>query len=157
MAQRVDERTPTALNLDAYNKALKLSEFTFSVCKPKDKNVNNKHIPKRHMTIGNELKELAVEIGADILEANEIYVGSNISEEDRKINYKRRIELEEHARSCTYRMEHIMRILHFEHPFADSTITFWISLLCETRHLLTKWKDKEKATYKSLSEGTGCN
>ena len=150
MSQRVDERNPTAINLDVFNKALKLSAFTFSVCKPKDKNVNNKHIPKRHIAVANELKNLVISIGADILEANEIYVGDNISKEERAENYKRRIELEEHAKSCTYRMEHIIRVLNEDFTFADSTLTYWTALLCETRALLIKWKDKERAIYRSL-------
>lgn len=153
MSQRVDERNPTAINLEVYTKALKLSEFTFSVCKPKDKNVNNKHLPKRHMTIANTLKDLVIRIGADILEANEIYVGANVGSDDRANNYKRRIALEEDAKSCTYRMEHIIRILHNEHPFANNTLTYWASLLCETRALLIKWKDSESAMLRSLSKG----
>lgn len=36
MAQRVDERTPTRTELEAYNKCLKLNAHVLSVCKPKD-------------------------------------------------------------------------------------------------------------------------
>ena len=35
MAQRVDQRDPTRVDLDCYNKALKLSDHVMSVCKPK--------------------------------------------------------------------------------------------------------------------------
>lgn len=33
MAQRVDERTPTRTELEAYNKCLKLNDHVLSVCK----------------------------------------------------------------------------------------------------------------------------
>ena len=42
MSMRVDERTPTLVELEVYNKCLKLSDHTFGVCKVKEKNANNK-------------------------------------------------------------------------------------------------------------------
>ena len=126
MSQRTDEREKTEVSLDCYNKFLKLSEHTLSVCKPKDKNVNTKHIAKRQVTLGHKLEDLVVDIGADILEANEIYVNANLNAEQRKKNYADRIVLQEHAKRLTYRMENIIRILHFDRPFADSTISYAI-------------------------------
>ena len=143
MAQRLDEREPTLTDLDVYNKLLKLSDHTISVCKPKDKNVNNKHIPKRFTNIGNMLIEYVVTIGADIIEANELFVGENLNREARIANYRRRVWLQEDAKSLTFRMEHLIRTLHTHSPFADSTITYWMALLTETRSLLTKWRDRD--------------
>ena len=153
MAQRVDERDPTRVELDAYNKVLKLNDFILSVCKPKDKNVNNHHIPKRNVGLGRQLMDAVVECGADILEANEIYVGKNLSPEQRLKNYEDRIELEEHARRLTYRMEHILRVLHFDKPFAESTIKMSMDLLCETRAIIIKWKESDVKMSNQLRKG----
>ena len=152
MSQRVDERKPTKLNLDAYNKFLKLSDHVLSVCKPKDKNVNDKHIPKRNASIGKMMMDAVVEIGCDILEANEIYVGGNLDIESRIENYKERIKLQEHAKRMTYRVENIFRILHFDKPFAESTSKYMMDLICETRQLLTNWRESEIKDSKSLQK-----
>lgn len=144
MAQRTDQRDPTRIELDVYNKCLKLSDHVMSVCKPKDKNVNNKHIPKRNAGLGRQLMDCVVEMGADILEANLIYVGNNLPAERRLEHYKERIKLQEHARRLTYRMEHIFRVLHFDRPFAESTNKYMMDLLTETRDLLTKWYDSDQ-------------
>ena len=143
MSQRTDEREPTRVELDCYNKLLKLSDHTLSVCKPKDRNVNNKHIAKRHANLGHKLEDLVIEIGADILEANEIYVNSNLNVETRKKNFRDRIKLQNHALRQTYRMEHIIRTLHYNRPFADSTITYWMDLLVETRRMIKAWRDSD--------------
>lgn len=151
MAQRVDQRDPTRTELEAYNKALKLSDHVMSVCKPKDKNPNACHIPKRNVGIGRILMEAAVELGADILEANELYVGANIGIEQRKKNYADRIALQEHAKRLTFRMEHIFRILYFDKPFAESTTKYMMDLICETRALLTAWKESDSKALKSIT------
>ena len=150
MAKRVDEREPTQTSLEVYDNCLKLSDHILSVCKPKEKNINNKHIPKRNLGLGRMLTELVVDLGADIIEANTTYVGVNLNVEDRKKNYRKRIGLQEHAKSTTYRMEHIIRVLHFNAPFADSTITYMMQLLVETRQLLIGWKEKDMREAKSL-------
>lgn len=140
MSQRVDQRAETKIELLCYDKALKLSDFTLSVCKPKDKNVNTKHIAKRQRPIGDLLIEAVVELGADILDANQIYVGDNLPAEDVLRHLTQRIALQEHARRMTFRMEHMMRVLHFDRPFADSTITYWTQLLVETRDSVCRWR-----------------
>lgn len=152
MAQRVDERTPTRTELEAYNKALKLNDHVLSVCKPKEKNVNNHHIPKRNLGIARQLMESCVELGADILEANEIYVGPNLNTEQRLENYAERIRTQDHARRLTYRMEHIFRVLYFDKPFAESTTKMMMDLLCETRALLIKWKESDVRDSRKLKK-----
>ena len=144
MSKRVDEREPTRVNLECYNKLLKLSSHTLSVCKPKEKNTNNKHIPKRLVSVGHMLIDLVIDIGADIMEANDIFVGNNVDENVRNKNLRRRIELQEKAISKTYRMEHIINMLEYEFEFADSTLTYWVELLLETRNLTIKWKDSDR-------------
>lgn len=148
MSKRVGEREPTRDNLECYNKILKLSSHTLSVCKPKDKNVNNKHIPKRLVTVGHMLIDLVIDIGADVMEANDIFVGATIDDKKLNKNLERRIELQEEAISKTYRMEHVINMLEYEFEFADSTLTYWIELLYETRSLIIKWKDSDKRKFR---------
>lgn len=138
------------VELNCYDKALKLSDHILSVCKPKEKNVNNKHIPKRHIGLGRMMTEIAVEIGAYILEANEIYVGSNLDVDMRKANYKERIKLQQEAKRKTYRIEHIFRTLHFDHPFAESTAHYMMNLIMELRELLTGWREADIKELKKL-------
>ena len=152
MAQRTDQRAPTRVELDAYNKALKLSDHVMSVCKPKEKNVNTHHIPKRNAGLGRMLMEAAVELGADILDANMRSVGPNASAEKRLKNYGDRFDLQEHALRMTYRLEHIFRILHFDRPFAESTSSYMMELLTETRELLVKWRDADEKQSKQLTK-----
>ena len=143
MAQRTDQRSQTRTELLCYDKALKLTDHVMSVCKPKDKNVNTKHIPKRNASIGHMMIDCTIQLGADILEANMIYVGKNLPTETRMENYARRIELQEHAKSLTYRIEHIFRVLHFDREFAESTTKYMMDLICETRDLIVAWKDSD--------------
>lgn len=143
LSQRVDQRQETLVSLATYQKLLKLSQHTYNVCKVKENKSNRKHIIKRQLKTGQQLIDIVNEIGAYILEANNIYVGSNLDKEYLAYNYKRRIKLEDNAKSLTFRMEHLIRVLHFNRPFADSTITYWVKLLVETRQLLTKWRDSE--------------
>lgn len=152
MSMRVDQRSPTLVELEVYNKCLKLTDHTLSVCKVKENKTNNKHIVKRQLRMGQMLVELVVQIGADIIEANNKYVGGNLNNEDRQRHYKERLLLQEHAKSLTYRMEHIIRVLHFNRPFADSTITYWITLLVDTRNLLIKWKEKDYNLLKGIKK-----
>ena len=150
MAQRADQRDPTRVDLDCYNKALKLSGHVMSVCKPKDKNVNTHHIPKKNLGLGRQLMDTVVELGADILEANEIYVGANLGKEEQLEARKERVRLQEHAKRLTYRAEHIFRILHFDRPFADSTSGYMMDLLMETRSMITRWRESELKEVKKL-------
>ena len=150
MSQRVDERDPTRIDLDCYNKILELTDHVMSVCKPKEKNVNNKHIPKKNASIGKILMDAAVEIGADILEANEIYVGSNLHQELLKKHYEQRRDLQEHAIRMSYRVEHVFRVLHFDTPFAPSTNRYMMNLLTETRKVLIAWRDSDFNKAKQL-------
>ena len=151
MAQRTDQRDATKVELDCYNKILKLTDHVMSICKPKDENVNNHHIPKKNINIGKLLTEACVECGADILEANEnFYVGKNLEIKARLANYQERINLQKHAIRLTFRMEHMIRVLHFNKPFAESTIKYFMDLLCEARALLIKWRDSEVNMSKQL-------
>ena len=150
MAQRTDERDPTRVELDCYNKVLKLCDHCMSVCKPKDNNPNNKHIPKKNVSLARQLMDAVVEMGADILEANEIYVGKNLGKEHQLQNYSERIVLQEHARRLTYRVEHIFRILYFDRPFAESTTKYMMDLLCEARQMIVNWKESDIKASKQL-------
>lgn len=150
MSQRVDERNPTRVELEAYNKILKLSEHVLSVAKPKEPKPNNKHTPKRYVSVANLMMECVIDMGADILEANEIYVGSNLDVEDLKQNYIDRIKLEEHAKLLSYRLEHIFRMLHYVVEYAESTSSYMMELLIESRNVLTKWIASEKRKLKAL-------
>ncbi len=143
MSLRVDERKPTLTELDVYAKCLKLTDHTLSVCKVKEKKTNTHHIVKRQLKLGYKLIDLCIDIGANIIEANNIYIGENINVESRIDNLNARIKLQDEAKRLTYRMEHIIRVMHFNRPFADSTLTYWVSLLLETRNLLIKWKEKD--------------
>lgn len=148
--QRADERAPSLANLEVYQKNLQLCEHACSVCKPRDKKPNNHHIPKRFVRLGDELMSLCVDIGADIIEANEVYVGRNIPEDELIENYKDRLKLQYKAKRKTYRIEHISRVLHYQVEFADSTITYLIQLIYEQRQLLIAWYEADKARYRSI-------
>lgn len=151
MALRIDQRTPTACSLDAYNKLLLLSDHVMSVAKPKEPKPNNKHIPKRFVNIANKMVDCIIDMGADILEANEIYVGANLDKETLKNRYADRIELEETAKRKSFRLEHIFRMLHFDVEFADSTATYMMQLITEERSLLVKWIESEKRAMKEIN------
>ena len=151
MALRIDQRTPTACSLDAYNKLLLLSDHVMSVAKPKKPKPNNKHIPKRFVNIANKMVDCIIDMGADILEANEIYVGANLDKETLKNRYADRIELEETAKRKSFRLEHIFRMLHFDVEFADSTATYMMQLITEERSLLVKWIESEKRAMKEIN------
>ena len=151
MSQRVEQRVPTAYELDAYTKCLDLTEFTFGVCKARDKNgENHKHIPKRFGSIARQIEFLMTDMGADILKANMLYVKDNLNTEERVRHYKRRLELQGKAVSVSYRLEHYMRVLHRQIEFADSTLSHWMELMWETRRLLIAWREKETKTLRSL-------
>ena len=151
MALRIDQRTPTACSLDAYNKLLLLSDHVMSVAKPKEPKPNNKHIPERFVNIANKMVDCIIDMGADILEANEIYVGANLDKETLKNRYADRIELEETAKRKSFRLEHIFRMLHFDVEFADSTATYMMQLITEERSLLVKWIESEKRAMKEIN------
>ena len=151
MALSIDQRTPTACSLDAYNKLLLLSDHVMSVAKPKEPKPNNKHIPKRFVNIANKMVDCIIDMGADILEANEIYVGANLDKETLKNRYADRIELEETAKRKSFRLEHIFRMLHFDVEFADSTATYMMQLITEERSLLVKWIESEKRAMKEIN------
>lgn len=150
MAQRENQRAPTRLELDAYNKILALAKYSMEVCKPKQKkdkqgnfHDSKHHIPMRYSKIGDYINTTIMEFGAEILEANELYVGGNLNAEDRKQNIDRRIRLQTNAIAKTYKTEHCIRVLHEHRPFADSTITYWIYLLVTARDSMKKWKDSD--------------
>lgn len=151
MSQRVEQRVPTAYELDAYSKCLLLTEFTFGVCKARDKGgENHKHIPKRFGSLARQMESLVTAMGANILEANEIYIRENLEKSDRIRNYIRRLELQRHAISLSYQLEHYMRVLHAAINFAESTISHWMELMWETRRLLIAWRDKDARNLRSL-------
>ena len=150
MSQRTDERTPKRVELETYDKILKLSAHVMSVCKPKENKPNNKHIPKRNASVGKMLLDCCVEMGCDVLEANTIYVGANLNRAERIQNYLDRIELQTHARRLTFRMEHIFRMLFQDNPFAESTTKYMLELICEVRGLLTAWRDADIKVSRSL-------
>lgn len=146
--QLKEKRTPTNIELDVYNKLLELTDYSMSVCKPKqkkDKNGilhdNNHHIPKRYSQVGEYIAKTLIEIGAIVLEANGYYVGNNLNKEERLMNFNERLRLQRIAIAQTYRIEHCIRVLHFHKPFADSTISYWIHLLVESRKSMVSWKD----------------
>lgn len=151
MAVRLDQRKDTRPELDAYNKAIKLTSHVLSVAKPKETNPNNKHIPKRFVNVGKTLTDIAIEIGSDILEANKgYYVGTNLDSQTLHEHYLRRIELEEHALKLTFRLEHIYCVLNDNCNFAESTNKYMMDLIDDERAVLTKWIRSEKTKAKSL-------
>lgn len=150
MSQRTDRRAQTKANLAVYTKATKLAEHIMSICKPKDKNVNNHHIPKKNVVIGKLLMEAAVELGADILEANDVYVGTNLEASARIDGYRERERLQKHGKRMLSRAEFILDVLHHDRPFAESTLSYAVDLLCETRELLNAWREADKKTARSL-------
>lgn len=154
MSVRTDQRRDTRPELDAYNKAIKLTSHVMSVAKPKETNPNNKHIPKRFANVGKTLVDIAIEIGADILEANKgYYVGNNLADEVLLEHYEKRIELEERALKLTFRLEHVFRVLNDNCHFAESTNKYMMDLIDEQRAVLTKWIRSEKTKAKSLKAG----
>lgn len=151
MSQRVEQRTPTSAELDAYSLCLALTEFTFGVCKPRDKNgENHKHIPKRFGSIARQIEYLVVQMGALILEANEIYVRDNLNKEDRIKHYKQRIDLQNKAVSISYQLEHYMQVMNRAIEFADSTISHWCESMWTTRRTLLAWKAKDMSMLREL-------
>ena len=158
MSQRVDQRTPTSPELQTYSLCLELTEFTFSVCKARDKNGDNhKHIPKRFGSIARQIESLVVQMGALILEANEVYVRDNLNEEDRLKNYKKRIMLQDRAISLSYQLEHYMRVMHRTIEFADSTISHWCETMWTTRRTMVAWKNKDTAMLRDLINHKGAD
>lgn len=158
MSQRTDQRVKTKEELDVYTKCLKLTSYTMERCKPqnkKDKDGNikeNRHnIPARYAEIGKLMQQIVFEMGADILEANEIYVNANLNREDRLKNYKSRVELQNHAIRLTYRLEHMIRVMNDHRPFANNTLTYWVGLLVDVRELVIAWKDRDIRDAKGIS------
>lgn len=150
MSQVETKRTPTRVDLESYNKILELATYSMSVCKPKQKKDSRgvtrdspHHVPMRYAKIGDLINTTITEIGAMILEANAIYVNSNLNAADRKANYDERIRLQTIAIALTYRVEHCIRVLHDHRPFADSTITWWMHLLVDARKSTVAWKDSD--------------
>lgn len=150
MAQRTDQRKSTRIDLECYQKCIKLTNHTLSVCKVKEKQTNSKHIVKRQLKLGQMLIDSVVEMGANIIQANEMFVGANLNINERIVNFQTRLRLQHEAISLSYRMEHIIRVLNDDRPFADSTLTYWVMLLVETRNLLVKWKDSDKSRLSEL-------
>ena len=153
MSLRQDQRVKKMAELKAYDTVLDLSTYTIQVCKPKDKKPNGHHIVKRYIHLGKEIETAVIEIGANVLEANQIYVGANLNTDGRIQNYIRRIALEEKAKSLTFRVEHIIRILHSEQPFSENTLVYWIALLCEAREALSEWIESERKRLSALKKG----
>ena len=96
--------------------------------------------------------DLCIEIGADILEANDVYVGKNIDLKTRVENLRDRIKLQDHAKRQTYRLEHIFNVLHYDRPFAESTSGYMMDLLMETRALLAAWRESDMKLVRQLTK-----
>lgn len=161
MSQRKDQRAPTSVDLEAYNQVLHLSEVTMRICKvkekkvnnrivPEEKNSNNHHIAKRYAPIANLAMEATIQIGALILDANDLYVGSRTDVDTRIRHYHKRIEMQEQALGLTYRLEHIIRFLHDTNNFANSTITDWIGALVNTRESIKAWSNSDNRELRKL-------
>lgn len=150
MSQRKDQRSPTDVDLDAYNQALYLTKTTMRICKTKEKNVNNHHIKKKHIPIANIVLSDVVRIGALLLNANNKYVGPRANLETRIKNYNKRIEMQEEACGLTFEVEHIIHALHEEEPFAESTLHDWIGALVRTRDAIKSWAVSDNRELKKL-------
>ena len=117
--------------------------------------VKNSTDKKRTDTVKN-IKEnnmknfTALKLYENIIQANEMFVGANLNINERIVNFQTRLRLQHEAISLSYRMEHIIRVLNDDRPFADSTLTYWVMLLVETRNLLVKWKDSDKSRLSEL-------
>lgn len=150
MSQRKDQRAPTSVDLEAYNQVLHLSEVTMRICKVKEKNCNNHHVAKRYVPIANLAMESTIQMGALILDANDLYVGSRADIDTRIRHYHKRIEMQEQALGLTYRLEHIIRILHDANNFANSTLTDWVSALVSTRDSIKAWSNSDNRELRKL-------
>ena len=157
MSQLKNKQTPTDVDLDAYNKVLKLASYSMEVCKPKQRKDNKgnfhdskHHIPMRYSKIGEFINTEITKLGAMVLNANSLYVKENLNIEDRKANYNERIRLQTVAIAMTFEVEHCIRVLHDHRPFADSTIRYWLYLLAEAREGMIKWKDSDVKKRKKL-------
>lgn len=155
--QRKDQRTPTRVDLDAYNAILKLTVYTMEACKPKSKEdkagktvENHHHVPARYSHIGEDIVREVINAGAYILEADKTYVGENIPADELRSHFRRRIELEDMALGALYRAEHMIRALHDHRPFADSTITYWVSLIVNARNLVSGLRSRDKRVSKGI-------
>ena len=89
LSQLEINRTPTEIDLDAYNKILELSTYSMEVCKPKTKKnkdgttrSSNHHIQARFRKVGEDIEQNIFSIGAMTLEANELYIGKNLNKAD---------------------------------------------------------------------------
>lgn len=155
MSQRVDERVKTKENLDAYTKVLELTKYSMEVCKPKTKKnsdgttrESNHHIPARYSALGTRVIDTLLDMGGKILEANELYINKSLDIAERKKNLVKRLEYEKDVISKTYYIEHIVRVLNDHRKFADSTFTYWVKLIVESRRVLIAWRDSDKKALK---------
>lgn len=155
MSQRVDQRTPTVQELQAYNVYEELFKFTVQVCKCEDRNgkeVNNHHISKRNRFIAHDILQSVCKIGALIIEANcAYYVGDALKNKEVKINnYKKRIELQSSAYALTFAVENYIRSVHYIAPLANNTLTHWIDLSDSTRTIIKAWMESDKKALNNL-------
>lgn len=151
MAVRVDQRVPTAAALDAYNHVLLLSQQIMSIAKPKEPKPNNKHIPKRLVNFANKMVDCVIDIGADVIEANEIYVSPSLDRITRAKHYADRIALQYRAVRTTFRLEHIFRMLQYEVELSENTAAYTIRRILEVRRLILKWQASDKRRLNELT------
>ena len=150
MSQRVDQRVPRHVSLDAYQFVLKLTAYSDGVCKPKrKKNKNgvecesNRHLAIRDAEKGKEIMRLLILSGGIILDANKIYVAPNLNRESRIENFRRRIKLQSEVIGYLYRIEHIIRVIEELRPFHDDVFDYWVGMLINARSSVIEWKESD--------------
>lgn len=150
MSQRVDQRVPRHVSLDAYHHVLKLTAYSDGVCKPKKKKNKNgvEYESERHLAIadadkGKEIMRLLIKSGGIILDANKRYVASNLNRESRTENLKERIRLQSKVIGYLYRIEHIIRVIEERRPLHDDVFDYWVGLLITARESVIEWKNSD--------------
>ena len=151
MSQRTDQRAPTNEDLDAYNKAEKLTVVTMRICKPKENKPNNHHIPKRHVKIGEMAIIDTIKIGALIMNANSKYVGERADINTRIRHYIKRLEMQDDALGLTFEVEHIANTLHKDIKFAESTLMDWTASIVEAREAIKSWSTSDARELRKLN------
>ena len=141
MSKRLDERSKQLDELKAYYKSRRLCEAIIRFAKHKDneEKQDGRHIPKRFSGIAHMLTDAAVETSTRILIANEIYVGKELTQEDRIDAINKRVTNIKMAIMETYKIENLIRILDDSWTIAESTFNNLVCLTIETRNLLASW------------------
>ena len=132
--------------LDAQKNAEKLLAHTVHIM------ANVKVFDPAYAYLHRQIADCAVEIGADIWEANGIKVGSSAR------RYLKRLELQEDAIRKTGRMLFLMGAAkRLDKKLRTMKYLYWVNLARETRSLAIAWRDSDARRYGHLIRDAGCN